>query len=300
MSSAACLIGRRCLLACLAAANESRYHARMMNPGVLADVRYLVPGGKKPIYIASRGGADAALNIGAEFEAHEVTIHDARRLQPPSSLDRQGFTLMPHATQVEDFYALETVRAAYEAEITGLVLAATGAAEALVFDHTLRSDSRDIRGERATREPASVIHNDYTDASAVKRLRDLLPAEEAEQRLQHRFAIVNVWRSISGPVLNSPLACCDAATIDVADLVASERRARERIGELELVSWNPTHRWYYFPEMDRAEALLIKTFDSATDGRARRSVHTAFSNPLAPPDAPARESIESRLLVFFS
>jgi hypothetical protein len=81
--------------------------------------------------------------------------------------------------------------------------------------------------------------------------------------------------------------------------VASERRAEERIGELELVSWNPAHSWYYYPEMSRDEALLIKTFDSARDGRARRSIHTAFSNPLAPPGAPARESIESRLLVFY-
>ena len=271
----------------------------MTNPGVLATIRYLVPSGEKPIYIASRGGADAALHIGAEFEDREVTIHDARQLQPPASLDRQGFTLRPQATQVEDFYALETVRALYEAEITKLALAASGGAEALVFDHTLRSDARDIRGERATREPASVIHNDYTDASAVKRLRDLLPAGEAQERLQHRFAIINVWRSIAGTVLNSPLACCDAATIDAADLVASERRAKERIGELELVSWNPAHRWYYYPEMSRDEALLIKTFDSARDGRARCSIHSAFTNPLAPPDAPARESVESRLLVFF-
>jgi hypothetical protein len=271
----------------------------MTDPNVLATIRYLVPSGEKPIYIASQGGADAALNISAEFEDREVKIHDARRLQAPASLDRQGFTLLPHATQVEDFYDLETAQTAYEAEITGLVLAASGAAAAMVFDHTLRSDSRDIRSQRSVREPASVIHNDYTDASAQKRLRDLLPAREAEERLRHRFAIVNVWRSIRGPVLNQPLACCDAATIDEADLVASERRAKERIGELQLASWNPAHRWYYYPEMTRAEALLIKTFDSARDGRARRSIHTAFSNPLAPPDAPARESIESRLLLFF-
>ena len=204
---------------------------------------------------------------------------------------------MPQGSWI--FYALETVQATYEAEISGLVLAASGGYEALVFDHTLRSDSRDIRGDRSTREPASVIHNDYTDASAEKRLRDLLPAKEASERLQYRFAIVNVWRSISVPVLKSPLACCDATTIAAADLVASERRAQERIGELQLVSWNPAHRWYFYPEMGRDEALLIKTFDSATDGRARRSIHTAFSNPQAPPDAPARESIESRVLVFF-
>lgn len=283
----------------MAAITGSDYYLRMTDSGVLADIRYLVPSGEKPIYIASRGGADAALTIGAEFEDREVTIHDARRLHPPACLDEQGFSLLQHGTTVEDFYALAAQQADYEAEITALVLAATNGAEALVFDHTLRSDSRSIRGQHATREPASVIHNDYTDASAVRRLRDLLPAGEAEKRLRHRFAIVNVWRSITGTVLRSPLACCDATTIDTDDLVASERRAAERTGELELVSWNPAHHWYYYPQMTREEALLIKTFDAATDGRARRSIHTAFSHPLSPPDAPPRESIESRLLVFF-
>ena len=121
----------------------------------------------------------------------------------------------------------------------------------------------------------------------------------AGEKLEGRFAIVNLWRTIAGPVHQSPLACCDASTLDPTDLIASERRARERIGELELVSWNPAHRWYYFPAMQPDEVLLIKTFDAATDGRARRSIHTAFDNPLAPTDAPPRESIESRPLVFF-
>lgn len=271
----------------------------MSHTDIRATVRYLVQSDRKPIYVASRGGADAALDIGAEFEDRTVTIHDARQLRPPASLDHHGFTLLPHKTQVVDFYALDTVRDLYEAQIIELVLAASGGVRAVVFDHTLRSDERDIRGLRSSREPATVVHNDYTDASAAKRLSELLPAEEAMERLRHRFAIVNVWRSIAGPVLTTPLACCDAATIDAADCVASERRSAERVGELELVSWNPKHRWYYFPEMQRDEVLLIKTFDSTRDGRARRSIHTAFVNPLTPPTAPARESMESRLLVFF-
>jgi hypothetical protein len=194
---------------------------------------------------------------------------------------------------------LETFRSLYEAEITSLVLTVSGGTEALVFDHTLRSDSPEVRGQHSTRETASVIHNDYTDASAVKRVRDLLPTDEAERRLQHRFAIVNVWRSIRGIVWNSPLTCCDARTLAPGDLIAAERRAHDRIGELELASWNPAHRWYYYPEMTASEALLIKTYDQARDGRATRTIHSAFDNPLAPPDSPPRESIESRLLVFF-
>ena len=251
------------------------------------------------MYIASQGGADAALSIGAEFDQHRVLIEDARQLDPPASLDVQGFCLVRHSTAIGNFYDLESEKATYEAEISTLVLDATGAASALVFDHTLRSDSRDIRGQHSTREPASVIHNDYTDASAATRLRDLLPAGEAEYRLKHRFAIVNVWRSINGPVINSPLAICDFSSAAPSDFVARERRAKERIGELELVTYNPGHRWYYFSEQQFDEALLLKTFDSAVHGQARRVAHTAFSNPLAPVEAPPRESIESRLMVFF-
>ena len=60
----------------------------MMNTAVTASIRYLVPGEEKPVYVASRGGADARLTIGAEFEDREVTIHNARLLDPPASLDR--------------------------------------------------------------------------------------------------------------------------------------------------------------------------------------------------------------------
>ena len=271
----------------------------MSDFNVRASLRYLVPDGSRPIYIASRAGADAALNIGAEFAEHEVLISDARNRGPAPTLDREGFALLAHRSGVADFYRLAAEQASYEQEITDLVLSTTGAGEALVFDHTLRSDSRDIRGQRTTREPATVIHNDYTDASAEQRLRDLVSPEAAEARLTRRFAIVNVWRSIRGVVLNSPLACCDAASTAPEDLVASERRAQDRIGELELVSWNPEHRWFYYPEMVPEEALLLKTYDSARDGRARRSVHSAFENPLAPAGAPPRESLESRLMVFY-
>lgn len=272
----------------------------MSELSVTAALQYLVATGERPIYYASRPGADAALKVGAQFEQHRVRIGDGRGLESCGLLDREGFTLREHAASVHDFYHPDFDQALYEKQLSELVLSVTGGTDTLVFDHTRRSDSAKVRGQRLTRETASIIHNDYTDGSARKRVVDMLGVEAAEQRLQKRFAIVNVWRSISGTVWNSPLALCDAATLASADLIASERRAEERIGELELVSWNPEHRWYYYPEMSESELLLFKTYDSRTDGSARRSVHTAFDNPLAPKGSPPRESIESRLLVFFS
>jgi hypothetical protein len=64
------------------------------------------------------------------------------------------------------------------------------------------------------------------------------------------------------------------------------------------VRFNPAHRWYWLPEMTTDEALLLKVYDSARDGPARFSPHTAFADPGAPPDAPPRQSIELRALLF--
>ena len=272
----------------------------MTETTVQAPLRYLVYTGEKPIYVASKGGADAQLDIRADFETHSVTLHNARLRSPAPALDQQGFELRRHPTGIADFYDdRERWIDDYEREIEALLLEATGAEAVHIFDHTLRSDSSGVRGDRDSREPATVIHNDYTDASAARRVRDLLPENQAAHWLAGRYAIVNTWRSVAGPVLTTPLACCDATTLATGDLVASERRAEERAGELELVSWNPDHRWYYYPAMERDEVLLIKTFDSALDGRARRSIHSAFDNPLAEANAPPRESIESRALIYF-
>jgi hypothetical protein len=143
-----------------------------------------------------------------------------------------------------------------------------------------------------------VIHNDYTDASAEKRLRDLVDTINVDELLQQRYAIVNVWRTISTPIESSPLALCDARSIASEDLVASERRAADRVGELQLVTWNPQHKWFWYPSLGRHESLLFKTFDS--DNKvARRSIHSAFHNPLVPQSAPPRESLESRALLFY-
>ena len=68
---------------------------------------------------------------------------------------------------------------------------------------------------------------------------------------------------------------------------------------VQVALHNPGQRWYYFPWMQADEALLFKTFDSETDGRARFTIHTSFEDPDAPADAPPRESIETRCLVFF-
>jgi len=231
----------------------------------------------------------------------EVSVHDARHDMPFTSLDVEGFQLVSQKTDVDDFYDDSKIQSTYHAEVKSLLTEISSAARVEIFDDTRRSSSIQKQREKNIRETADIVHNDYTAASGVKRLRDHFAEDpkEAENLLQRRFAIVNVWRSIAGPIYNHPLVLCDATTVRPDDLVSVERRAEDRIGELQVALHDSQHRWYYFPKMQMDEALLFKTFDSATDGRTRFTIHSSFEDPTAPEDAPPRESIETRCLLFF-
>ena len=265
-----------------------------------AKVKYITDTGEKRlIYIPSEAGQDNSKWAGM-YEDHEVPIRDGRQSDEPFDIDVQGFALVGQTSAVTDFYDDGQVADIYEAEIKALLRSVTGAQHVHIFDHTRRADSKSMREQKVVREPAGVIHNDYSAASAAKRVRDLFPPDEAELLLKHRFAIVNVWRSANGgPVETAPMALCDARSLRERDLITVERHSKDRIGEVQQVIWNPEHKWVYFPHMAADEALLIKTHDSADDGHAKFSVHTAFEDPTAPADARPRESIETRAFVFF-
>ena len=229
-------------------------------------------------------------------EAKKVTIENGRKLE--LSLDGNGFVLVRHPTAMQDFFDASELKAVYYGEIERLVRELSGAKRVVVFDHTLRSGSEAEREARLVREPVLSAHNDYTEWSGPQRVRDLLP-EEAESLLKNRFAIVQVWRAINQPIRANPLALADARSVAAGDLLISERRYPNRIGQTYRLKFNPAHRWVYFPELARDEAIVFKVYDSATDGRARFTPHTSFADPATPPGAPPRQSIEARALAFF-
>jgi hypothetical protein len=224
-------------------------------------------------------------------DPHDVTIEDARGRESEFTLDRNGFALIKAPTAVGDFYSPEEIKSVYYPEVERLVRDKLGASRVFVFDHNVRNAGRGLIG------PSRQVHNDHTVNSAPRRVRDHLGAD-ADELLKHRFGIVNVWRPIRGPVEDSPLALCDARNFTDDDLIASDLVYAHVRGETSRVAYNPTHRWYYFSEMQTDEVLFIRVHDSANDGRARLSFHTSFENPLTP-GAPPRESIEVRTLVFF-
>lgn len=273
------------------------YNSKMPSPPAKAKLKFLANLDEPLVYIPSKGGGDATDHVG-NFVMQEVNVHNARSELSSPGLDVEGFCLVSQNTAVDDFYDDAQVRSVYHDEIKALLIKTTGANRVEIFDDTRRTSSLRQQQAKGIREPAEIVHNDYTANSGVKRLRDLFPGE-ADRLMQRRFAIINVWRSIAGTILDHPLVLCDASSVAPDDLVSVERRAEERIGELQVSLPNAEQRWYYFPQMQMDEALLFKTFDSDTSGRTRFTIHSSFPDPNAPPDAPPRESIETRCLVFF-
>jgi hypothetical protein len=267
-------------------------------PHVEAELNYLAAMAERPRNYTYEPPA-GVLRSNAAHEAHQVPVLSARPIATDVSLDREGFALLHHASAVGDFYDEDELRAVYYPEVERVVGAATGASRVFVFDHTLRRrlPGVDDRALGAPRQPVPRVHVDHTEWSGPQRVRDFF-GEDAEALLRGRVQVINLWRPIRGPLQDAPLAVCDAGTVAPGDLVASDLVYRDRVGETYGVTFNPAHRWYYVPDMQPDEALLLKCYDSATDGRARFAPHTAFEDPTAPADKLPRESIEIRTLVF--
>ena len=265
-------------------------------PSVEAELNYLVPmEGRPRNYAMEPPPGESRSN--AKHEPHRLPIRDARPIFDEVSLDGDGFAFLKHRSALSRVEDEDEIRAVYYPEAEALLKQATGADRVHIFDHTLRRRIPGFEDRRdGPRQPALRVHIDHTARSGPQRVRDLLP-DEADELLRGRVQVINFWRPIHHPVYDAPLAVCDAKTVAAADLVPSDLVYEHRVGETYAVTYNPAHRWFYLSEMRPDEALLIKCCDTA-DVPARFTPHTAFLHPEPSTDAPPRESIEIRALVF--
>jgi hypothetical protein len=235
-----------------------------------------------------------------EDDAHVVTIRNARPFAALLSLDAEGFALIRAPGAFTDFHDDAAICSTYYPEVERWLADATGAALVINFDHNVRNAARAARGEAGIRAPVARTHNDFTLRSGPERARRELERRglDAEILLRGRFAIVNLWRPIGRAVEKSPLALCDARTLATDDIVAADLVYRDRTGETYALRHNPAQRWHYFPRVSPDEAILIKSYES-DPGMARFAPHSAFDDPTSRPDAPERESIETRSLIIY-
>jgi hypothetical protein len=263
-----------------------------------ATLNYFIDTKTMPVSLVGAPGESDKRVGGGESEPHRVSLRNGRHHTDEFALERNGFRFVPHHSRVADFYDEGEIRRVYYPEMEALIKAEAGVKRVVVFDHTLRTADDELRQAAKIREVVRRVHNDYTEWSGPQRVRDLM-GDEAEELLKRRFAIVQVWRPIRHPVESWPLAIADARSLSPDDMVVTERRYANRIGQTSAITWNPDHRWYWFPQMRPDEALVFKVYDSLQDGRARFTAHTAFEDPTTPPHARPRESIEIRTLAFF-
>ncbi|MFT5390960.1 MAG: hypothetical protein ACI8PT_001151 [Gammaproteobacteria bacterium] len=268
---------------------------------ISAELTFIVPQDTKP-YFESSHSTGSVPKVHFQTEARTVDIRDMRAIAGELSLDVQGFTLHKHASAITAFVDDDEVNARYDAELDAFLKSVTDADRVVVFDRTRRSDSTAGAANRdGLRGPANRVHADYTPKSGPARASDVIGAHEVRRIIENggRIVQVNVWRPMSGPVKRSPLALADASSVADEELVATDQIFPDRVGEIFSVAYGAGQRWYFAPEIDVDEVIIIKGWDSTDDGRSIYAPHGAFQLPNHSDDLPARESIEVRTYLIF-
>ncbi|GJJ11697.1 hypothetical protein Clacol_005933 [Clathrus columnatus] len=235
-------------------------------------------------------------------EERRADIENVRGRESEYGLDVSGFTFYEHQSNFKNFEDDVAVKDVYYKESIDLIKKVTGANRVVLFDHTIRRNRPGVLDvSEETRAPVPRVHVDQTPESATKRVHMHTSEDLAPLLLKHRFQIINLWRPINHPAIDYPLALCDYRSIDWdKDLVPTTLKFAHRIGETFSVKYNPQHKWKYQRGMRPDEVVFIKCFDSRMYGNtAILTPHTAFIDPTTPKDAPLRESIELRALVFY-
>jgi hypothetical protein len=244
------------------------------------------------------------------YASYEVTIRNAR-LGGPFTLDEHGFCLGRHHTDVTDWEHAYGPDTPYAAQVCEVAKRLTGADVAVPMGGMIRDSGQT---GATVQPPAAEAHVDFTQRSALR-------IAEAVYRRAHptgpgydRFIAFSLWRALSPPPQDMPLALCDGRTvrddegthntkvdvdeIPTGDALFAPIEGEENMSAATIFHHSPDHRWWYFPDMTPDEVILIKFYDSDHRG-AWRCPHTAFRDTTRP-DARQRRSMEFRAIAYFS
>ena len=260
-----------------------------------AELNYIRPDAKNPPEVFYSGGSSPQTYSDA-YAFMMADIADGRGNSAEFKIHKNGFELAVFPTAHSDFGDDEAVAQFYYDEVSKIVRDVTGAKEVFVFDHTVRRGTPSSK-----RKPAHHVHNDYTDKTALIRAEEMIGKAAFATMAGRRMIQINVWRPLVDVVTRSPLTFCDASSIDWADLIPTKIHFpdTDHVGEIFALRKQAGQRWSYFSEMTRDEVVLIKGYDSETEGYARFTPHTAFEYPDQDPSAPERSSIETRTFAFY-
>jgi len=242
--------------------------------------------------------ADFSGSTNVRLAPQIVPIHDARAIAHRFDLDRQGIAIARHPSKIRTFEEADANSDRYIAECEQLIRDLTGAVATFGGGLHCRFAGADDPRSRYDKGPAHYVHADYSDRAAAN-FAAYLSADVSACR---RYAIYNLWRALTPPPFRTPLAVCDAQSIDKADevesIVVMDYPDRDSIRtQTTLYRPNANHRWYYFSDIEPDEILIFKSHDSDSSC-AKRVAHSAFADATASPGR-ARISLEARVLAGF-
>ncbi|KAL4071867.1 hypothetical protein V8B97DRAFT_2004363 [Scleroderma yunnanense] len=231
---------------------------------------------------------------------HTVKIEDVRGREDQYTLDNAGFQYYRYPAKHITFLNDEEIKEEYYPESMELIKKLTGATRVVIFNHNVRR-RRPARTDDTLKHqhPTGLVHADQTKTYADSLVRKHLSPSDAETVLRGRFQTISFWRPIAYPAIDWPLALCDFRSIDAErDLMAmSLIHPDHHVDESYCVKYNSEHRWIYKSAMEPEDCVILKTFDSIEG--ASVAPHTAFEDPMTPGDAPYRQSIDLRAILYF-
>ncbi len=263
---------------------------------VAGQVNYIGEMSQRPRYYANDHSRDVL-----SLDSRTIQVNDARNAG--ATLEREGFTLVAHRSGVEDFRNPDEITRTHYPEIQRLLLEICDAERVVVTaPGVLRfSEKSPESGRLNNSRPARFIHIDLSDVTA-RAFSERSKPQDVDRPVR-RAVHFNVWRVLSAPPQDVPLAVCDARTVSPRDLLAADAvfdvpGRPEWSFEGLVLRYNRAHRWCYFPDMTRDEALVFKTNDSEAS-QSHHVPHTAFNDPTCPPGMPPRTSIEMRAIAYW-
>jgi hypothetical protein len=245
------------------------------------------------------------------FEPHRVMIRNARLVPERPTLATHGFELFEHPSAVTNFSDRREVDAIYPGEVVAAIKRFTGADLVVTMGATWRSAADAAAG--TAQPPAADVHVDTSPSFAPRLAQMLFQSDAAAGKTYRRFLVTSLWRAYSSPPQDWPLALCDGNSIapeegvhnylvrcqsrpDPAEMRADIPNERELPAAL-IFRYAPHHRFYYFPDMNRDEIVILKLHDSDHD-QAWFAPHTAFHDE-ARRGTRTRQSVEFRSVAYW-
>ncbi|MCY3884016.1 MAG: CmcJ/NvfI family oxidoreductase [Gammaproteobacteria bacterium] len=239
------------------------------------------------------------------YEKRELTVSNARLLNPKPSILHDGYELINFTSQVSNLLDQHEVIALFYEECAQIVLDLTGCHSVMVTQHQYRNGYGGLPADHPKSAKPTPngsdgvyggIHSDVTPYSEPgwKNLVD-----------GRHFQVFNLWCSSrkQQTIHVMPLSLCDPASVDAEDMICADSwnqtRHRHQLVSYRL-AFNKQQRWFYFPHMKSDEMLVFKQYDSMCEQPNLRCVyHGAIEDPGTPPAAPLRETIEVRVLALY-